>query len=164
MAQTDNPFLDGMAKVFTDAAGMAQGVRTEIDTFMKQRLERLMADMDFVPREEFEAVKAMAAKARAENEALAARLQSLKTGLWNPNQALRPRTDSQLRICGRKPAPAAQPKINLKLWNLLQRRGWGVSDSCAATKSCASLDRNCFVLCSGVPGLCQGSNDCHPSG
>ena len=61
MAQTDNPFLDGMAKAFTDAAGMAQGVRAEIDTFVRQRLERLVADMDFVPREEFEAVKAMAA-------------------------------------------------------------------------------------------------------
>src|ERR1700742_4049452 len=78
MAQTDNPFLDGMAKMFTDAAGMAQGVRAEIDTFVKQRLERVVAEMDFVPREEFEAVKAMAAKARAENDALAARLQKLE--------------------------------------------------------------------------------------
>ena len=51
---------------------------TEIDTFMRQRLERLVADMDFVPREEFEAVKAMAAKARAENDALAARLKALE--------------------------------------------------------------------------------------
>ncbi|HET7083710.1 MAG TPA: accessory factor UbiK family protein [Rhizomicrobium sp.] len=80
MAQTDNPFLDGVAKAFTDAAGMAQSVRTEIDTFVRQRLERLVADMDFVPREEFEAVKAMAAKARAENEALAARIKALEDG------------------------------------------------------------------------------------
>jgi BMFP domain-containing protein YqiC len=78
MAQTDNPFLDGMAKAFTDAAGMAQGVRAEIDTFVRQRLERLVADMDFVPREEFDAVKAMAAKAREENEALAARIAALE--------------------------------------------------------------------------------------
>ena len=81
MAQTDNPFLDGVAKAFTDAAGMAQSVRAEIDTFVRQRLERLVADMDFVPREEFEAVKAMAAKARAENEALAARLSQLEAAL-----------------------------------------------------------------------------------
>ena len=81
MAQTDNPFLDGMAKMFTDAAGMAQGVRAEIDTFVKQRLERLVTEMDFVPREEFEAVKAMAAKARAENESLAARI---GPGVENP--------------------------------------------------------------------------------
>ncbi|MGA7676742.1 MAG: accessory factor UbiK family protein [Rhizomicrobium sp.] len=76
--QTDNPFLDGLAKVFTDAAGAAQSVRAEIDTFVKQRLEKLVADMDFVPREEFEAVKAMAAKARSENEKLAARIAALE--------------------------------------------------------------------------------------
>src|SRR6202451_86358 len=79
MAQTDNPFLDGMAKMFTDAAGMAQGVRAEIDTFVKQRLERLVGGKGFVAREEFEAVKAMAAKARAENEALAARIAALES-------------------------------------------------------------------------------------
>ncbi|HEY1631710.1 MAG TPA: accessory factor UbiK family protein [Rhizomicrobium sp.] len=77
--QTDNPVLDGLARLFTDAAGAAQSVRTEIDTFMRQRLEKLVADMDFVPREEFEAVKAMAAKARAENEALAARIAALES-------------------------------------------------------------------------------------
>ena len=54
-------------------------MRAEIDTFVRQRLERLVADMDFVPREEFEAVKAMAAKARAENEALAARIAALES-------------------------------------------------------------------------------------
>jgi BMFP domain-containing protein YqiC len=79
MAQTDNPFLDGLAKFFTDAAGAAQGMRTEIDTFMRQRLERLVADMNLVPREEFEAVKEMAAKARAENERLAARIAELES-------------------------------------------------------------------------------------
>ena len=93
MAQTDNPFLDGVAKAFTDAAGMAQSVRTEIDTFMRQRLERLVADMDFVPREEFEAVKAMAAKARAENEKLAARLLKVEAALAIANaKTRRPRT------------------------------------------------------------------------
>jgi BMFP domain-containing protein YqiC len=84
MAQTDNPFLDGLAKAFTEAAGMAQGVKTEIDTFVKQRLERLVAEMDFVPREEFDAVKAMAAKAREENEALSARLANLEAQLKRP--------------------------------------------------------------------------------
>jgi BMFP domain-containing protein YqiC len=79
--QTENPILDGLAKFFTDAAGAAHGVRTEVDTFMRQRLESLVADMDFVPREEFEAVKAMAAKARAENEALATRLAALEARL-----------------------------------------------------------------------------------
>lgn len=79
--QTDNPLLDGLARFFTDAAGAAQSVRAELDTFMRQRLERLVADMDFVPREEFEAVKAMAAKARGENERLEARIAALEARL-----------------------------------------------------------------------------------
>jgi len=79
MAQTDNPFLDGMARLFTDAAGAAKSVRDEIDTFVRQRLERLVADMDFVPREEFETVKAMAVKAREENDKLAARIAVLES-------------------------------------------------------------------------------------
>jgi len=85
MAQTDNPFLDGMARILTDAAGSAKSVRDEIDTFVKQRLERLVADMDFVPREEFEAVKAMAAKARAENERLEARIAALEAKSTPPS-------------------------------------------------------------------------------
>ena len=82
--QTDNPLLDGLARFFTDAAGAAQSVRTEIDTFMRQRLERLVADMDFVPREEFEVVKAMAARARSENERLSARLEDLEKKIDRP--------------------------------------------------------------------------------
>jgi len=77
--QTENPFLDGLAKLFTDAAGAAQSLRAEIDSFVKQRLEKLVAEMDFVPREEFEAVKAMAAKARAENERLETRITALES-------------------------------------------------------------------------------------
>jgi len=82
--QTDNPFLDGLAKMFTDAASAAQSLRAEIDTFVKQRLEKLVADMDFVPREEFEAVKAMAAKARSENERLEARIAALESKIAPP--------------------------------------------------------------------------------
>ena len=76
--QTDNPFLDSMAKLFTDAAGAANSVRTEVESIVRQRMERLVADMNLVPRDEFEAVKAMAAKARTENESLAARVASLE--------------------------------------------------------------------------------------
>ena len=79
--QTENPFLDGLAKFFTDAAGAANALRNEIDTFVRQRLEKLVADMDFVPREEFDAVKAMASKARLENDALAARIAELEKRL-----------------------------------------------------------------------------------
>jgi len=76
--QSDNPFLDGLARLFTDAAGAAQGARSEFESLVKQHLEKLIADMDFVPRDEFEAVKAMAAKAREENQQLAARLEALE--------------------------------------------------------------------------------------
>jgi len=79
--QTDNPFLDGVAKILTDAAGAAQGARAEVETFVKQRLEKLVAEMDFVPRAEFDAVKAMASEARLENEKLAARLAALEQQL-----------------------------------------------------------------------------------
>jgi BMFP domain-containing protein YqiC len=76
--QNDNPFLDGLARLFTDAAGAAQGAKSEFESFLKQRFEKLIADMDLVRRDEFEAVKAMAAKAREENEALARRLEELE--------------------------------------------------------------------------------------
>jgi BMFP domain-containing protein YqiC len=85
--QTQNPFLDGLAKLATDAAGAAQGVRAEVETFVKQRFEKLVAEMDFVPRDEFEAVKALALKALAENERLAARLDALDGGAAKSGEA-----------------------------------------------------------------------------
>jgi BMFP domain-containing protein YqiC len=82
--QTDNPFLDGVAKLFTDAAGAAQSLKAEVDLLVRQRMEKLVADMNLVPREEFDAVKAMAAKARAENESLAARIAALEAKSSTP--------------------------------------------------------------------------------
>ncbi len=82
--QTDNPFLDGMAKLFTDAAGAMQSLKSEVDLLVRQRMEKLVADMNLVSREEFEAVKAMAAKARSENESLSARVAALEARLPNP--------------------------------------------------------------------------------
>jgi len=79
--QTENRVLDGMAKFFTNAAGAAQAFKTEMETIMKARMERMIADLDFVPREEFEAVRSMAAKARAENEKLALRVAELEAKL-----------------------------------------------------------------------------------
>src|SRR5688572_19382815 len=79
--QTDNRVLDSMARFFTNAAGAAQAFSAEVETVLKTRLERLVADLDFVPREEFNAVKAMAAKARTENEKLAARVAALEAKL-----------------------------------------------------------------------------------
>lgn len=82
--QNDNPFLDGLAKLATDAAGAAQGARAEFEAFVKQRVEKLMTDMDFVRRDEFEAVKAMAAEARQENERLQARIADLERRIATP--------------------------------------------------------------------------------
>ena len=81
MTQTTNRFLDELAKLMTDAAGAAQGMRREVETLMKAQGERILRDMDVVQREEFEAVKEMAAKAREENERLAARIAALEAEL-----------------------------------------------------------------------------------
>ena len=81
MTQTNNRLFDELAKMMTDAAGAAQGVRQEIETVMRSQADRILADMDVVRREEFEAVKAMAEKARRENESLAARLAALEEKL-----------------------------------------------------------------------------------
>ena len=81
MTQTNNRILDDLAKLMTDAAGAAQGVRKEVQGVVRSQFDKLLADVDVVRREEFEAVKAMAEKARAENERLAARLAEMETRL-----------------------------------------------------------------------------------
>jgi len=81
MTQTTNRILDDLAKLMTDAAGAAEGVKREIETIVKAQGERMLAGMDVVKREEFEAVKAMAAKAREENERLEAKIAALEARL-----------------------------------------------------------------------------------
>jgi len=73
-----NRFFDDMSKLMTNAMGVAQGARTEAETAMKGWMDRWLADRDFVTREEFDAVRAMAQKAREENEALKARIEALE--------------------------------------------------------------------------------------
>ena len=85
MTQTSNRMLDEFAKLMTDAAGAAQGVTKEVHNLVRSQGERVLRDFDVVQREEFEAVKAMAEKARAENMALEARIAKLEALL-----ALRP--------------------------------------------------------------------------
>lgn len=81
MTQTTNRIFDDFAKLMTDAAGAAQGMKREAETLMKGQAEKFLRDMDVVSREDFEAVKAMAQKAREENEALAARIAALEARL-----------------------------------------------------------------------------------
>ncbi|QIE55441.1 accessory factor UbiK family protein [Pikeienuella piscinae] len=78
--QGRSKILDDISQLMTNAAGVAQGVKDEAETVMRQRLERLLREMDLVTREEFEAVREMAQKAREENEALEARIAALEAG------------------------------------------------------------------------------------
>jgi BMFP domain-containing protein YqiC len=78
MTQTSNRIFDEMARLMNDAAGVAQGVRKEFDTLFRSQAERILRELDVVPREEFEAVKEMARLAREENEALRARVEALE--------------------------------------------------------------------------------------
>jgi BMFP domain-containing protein YqiC len=79
MPQTRSRFFDDLSKLMTDAAGLAEGARREVDTALRSQLERLLAGMDVVSREEFEAAREMAARARAENEGLRERVAALET-------------------------------------------------------------------------------------
>jgi len=76
--QTENRFFDDLARVASGAMGAFAGLRAEVEALVKQRFERLLADMDLVQREEFDAVKAMAARARTEQEDLAIRVAELE--------------------------------------------------------------------------------------
>ncbi len=76
--QTRNKILDDMSQLMTNAMGVAQGAKDEAETAMKSWMDRWLADRDFVTREEFDAVRAMAQKAREENEALKSRLDALE--------------------------------------------------------------------------------------
>ena len=76
--QTRNKIMEDISKLMTNAMGVAQGAKEEAETAMKSLLDRWLADRDFVTREEFDAVRAMAQKAREENEALKARIAALE--------------------------------------------------------------------------------------
>ena len=84
MTQTTGRFFDEIGKLITDAAGAAEGVRKEIDSVVRAQAERVLRDLEIVQREEFEAVKAMAQKAREENERLKQRIAKLEARLNNP--------------------------------------------------------------------------------
>ena len=81
MTQTTGRFFDDVARLFTDAAGVADGARREAEAIMRAQMERLLRNMDVVTREEFEAVRQMALIAREENEKLEARIAALETRL-----------------------------------------------------------------------------------
>ncbi|MDX2309286.1 MAG: accessory factor UbiK family protein [Hyphomicrobium sp.] len=87
MTQTTNRFLDDLAKLMTDAAGAAQGAGREMETIMRGQAERMMAGMDLVRRDELEAVKAVAVKAREDAERLEARVVALEALIAQQSKA-----------------------------------------------------------------------------
>ncbi|MEM7635860.1 MAG: accessory factor UbiK family protein [Pseudomonadota bacterium] len=81
MTSPSSRFFDELAKVMTNAAGAAQGARREVDNLVKAQIERVLADIQIVQREEFDVVRDMASMARTENEALRARIAELEAKL-----------------------------------------------------------------------------------
>ncbi|MDX8514182.1 accessory factor UbiK family protein [Mesorhizobium captivum] len=98
MSNGPNRILDEFAKLMTDAAGAAQGVRREMETAFRSQAERLLNSMDVVQREEFEAAREMAVKAREDNIQLAVRVEALEaklaelTGQAAPAAAAKPKS------------------------------------------------------------------------
>jgi len=105
--QTRNKIFEDISQLMTNAMGVAQGAKDEAETAMKGWIDRWLADRDFVTREEFDAVRAMAQKAREQNEALKARIEALEEGA---KPAIRPAARTVAKPAA-KPAPrASRPK------------------------------------------------------
>ncbi len=102
MTHTNNRLLDEFAKLMTDAAGVAQGVQREVETVVRTQAERFLAELDIVQREEFEAVKELASKARSENADLKARIDELEALVAKLSEAPAKRSRS-------KPAAKSKP-------------------------------------------------------
>ena len=85
--QSDNRFFDDLAKLATGAAGALQGVRTEFQQLMRQQMERMLAELSVVPREEFDVFRAMAAQARQDVDNLQARVAALEARLAQLEQS-----------------------------------------------------------------------------
>jgi BMFP domain-containing protein YqiC len=81
MPATSSRFFDELAKLMTNAAGAASGVRKEVDTLVQTQVERVLNNINVVKREEFDVVREMAEKARSENDKLSARIAELESRL-----------------------------------------------------------------------------------
>lgn len=101
--QTNNRFMDDLAKVANSAVSTLAGVKGEVEAIVRQQLDRLLSDMDLVHRDEFDAVQAMAAKARTEQEKLEKRVKALEA-------ALTEKTASKPKKTAAKPKAKNSPK------------------------------------------------------
>ena len=105
MTQTNNRLFDEFARLLTDATSVAQGLKRETETIFKTQAEKFLAEMDLVRRDEFEAVKEMAANARAENEKLAARIAELEAKAGATGAARKATRATTKSTTARKSAP-----------------------------------------------------------
>jgi BMFP domain-containing protein YqiC len=106
--QTQNPFFDDLARMAGGALGALSGLRAEMETMIRQQMERFTSNIDMVPREEFEVVREMAAKARAGQDALEARVAALEARLAELGGAAPAKTPAaKPRARKAKPAPGA---------------------------------------------------------
>lgn len=110
MVQTDNKFLDDLAKLASGAAGTLHGVRQEIEGMVRQGVDRMLSGLDLVTREEFEAVKAMAVEARAQNEVLEARIAALEKPAKKSSGAARRPQKTAKKPAAKKPSAGAGKK------------------------------------------------------
>ncbi len=117
--QTDNRLLDDLARVAAGAVGVLAGVREEVEARLRQQFERVLDGMELVGRDEFEAVKAMAAEARAENERLAERLAALEATAGPAAPAAAPKGKPNARA---KPAKAVKSAKSAKSAKARKRR------------------------------------------
>ena len=88
MPQMRGQFFDDISRLVTDAAGLADSARREVETLARAQLEKVLASMNVVSREEFEAVREMATRARDQNDKLEARMQALESKLGAPPHSL----------------------------------------------------------------------------
>jgi BMFP domain-containing protein YqiC len=105
MTTTSSRFFDEIAKLMNSAAGAAQGVRREIDTLVKAQVERVLNELEVVKREEFDAVKEMASRAREENERLLGRIAELERRVGGTTGSAQPASQAQATT----PPSAAPP-------------------------------------------------------
>jgi len=107
--QTRNRLFDDAARLAGGAVGTLAGVRREIESLVRQQMERVLASLDLVTRDEFEAVREMAVKARTEQEALAARVAALEAAERNRKPAASPVRKTPRRKAVRPASPASRP-------------------------------------------------------
>lgn len=121
--QTDNRLFDDLARVANGAINTLSGVREEIESRLRERVERWLTEMDMVPREEFEAIKEIAQKARAEQEDLSVKVAALEqqlaavTGATKPRKPARAASETAAKAASKPatrrrtaaPKPAAKP-------------------------------------------------------